>query len=58
MKIGFVTGLQLLLIGLKLAGVITASWWLVVLPFLLCSIAAVGFFIFWIGCLVMLNRKF
>ena len=31
----FLTGLQLLFIGLKLAGYITWSWWFVILPLLL-----------------------
>jgi len=29
----FLTGLQLLFIGLKLASVITWSWWLIMMPF-------------------------
>ena len=37
----FFDGLQLLLIGLKLTGAITWSWWLVVSPFL--SLLALGF---------------
>ena len=36
----FFDGLQLLLIGLKLAGIITWSWWLVASPFLLTAILA------------------
>lgn len=32
MKIGFLGLLGLLFIGLKLAGIITWSWWLVLLP--------------------------
>jgi len=37
----FFDGLQLLLIGLKLAGFITWSWWLVASPFL--GAMALGF---------------
>lgn len=32
---GFVSGLQLLFIGLKLGGVINWSWWVVFLPFII-----------------------
>lgn len=37
----FFDGLQLLLIGLKLTGAITWSWWLVASPFL--ALLALGF---------------
>lgn len=38
---GFVGGLQLLFIGLKLGGVIKWSWWWVMSPFL-CTFGLVG----------------
>lgn len=34
---GFIGFLQLMLIGLKFTGFITASWFIVLLPFILCA---------------------
>ena len=52
----FVTGLQLLFIGLRLSESITWSWWLVMLP-LLIALALYLALIFFIGFAVYLQEK-
>lgn len=52
---GFVSGLQLLFIGLKLGKVVDWSWWLVLSPFL--SVIA-GLILFLAGCFLYAMKEF
>jgi hypothetical protein len=52
---GFVSGLQLLFIGLKLGKVIDWSWWLVLSPFL--GVIA-GLILFFAGCFFYAMKEF
>lgn len=54
---GFTEILTIVFIVLKLLGVITWSWWLVLLPEIIAGVIYLIFFLIWLVSYVKINRK-